>query len=334
MNLGNLSNHFECSLAGLLNMVGDSAHAVGTRAFLVGGTVRDLFLAFVGRSAVSGEDVDVMFESHLDEALVQLRLSLEKAVPTELFDSLKWRSYPEFLTAKVSLAPGVSCAALANELDFSQARRETYPSPGSHPLIKPGDLEADMLRRDFSINAICVSLSGESKGEVLDLCSGLGDLEKGILRVLHAKSFMDDPSRLLRAVRYKVRFGFCLEEETEDLFSCALRERYLDLLPKARLFFELKKAFSESCWPATVRELYRLGLLRQCLPSLDRCRPTDIDSCVDEIEEDACGLRDWRFVVAGLWRLANSSSFERDLKHYGLSKKAIDSILVLRGAKQ
>ena len=115
----------------------------------------------------------------------------------------------QFGTAKLRVG-GVS-------LDLVMARRESYAAPGALPTVEPGSLADDLARRDFSINAMAVSLSAESWGDLTDPFDGAGDLERRIIRVLHPGSFRDDATRLFRAARYAGRLGFGLEPETERL---------------------------------------------------------------------------------------------------------------------
>ncbi len=101
-----------------------------------------------------------------------------------------------------------------NELDFISTRSETYKHSAALPTVKPGTLKDDLVRRDFTINTLAVRLDGEHWGELRDDLGGLDDLKRGLVRVLHPKSFQDDPTRLFRAVRYEQRYGFQIVPET------------------------------------------------------------------------------------------------------------------------
>jgi tRNA nucleotidyltransferase (CCA-adding enzyme) len=160
-------------------------------AFLVGGAVRDLLL---GRERT---DVDIVLEG--DPEPIARRLGGEVV------------SHERFATAK----------ARAGELeaDLAAARAESYPRPGALPEVRPATLSEDLARRDFTINAMAVPLQGEPR--LIDPHDGATDLERGRLRVLHGGSFLDDPTRALRAARYAARFGFELEPETERLARSA-----------------------------------------------------------------------------------------------------------------
>lgn len=175
--------------------------------YVVGGAVRDLLL---GRGRA---DLDVVVEG--DAAGLAARLGAE---PVE---------HERFATAKVVLD--------GHELDLASARTETYAHPGALPEVAPAaGIEADLGRRDFTINAMAIPLRGESR--LIDPHGGRVDLEAGLLRILHSSSFVDDPTRAIRAARYAARFGFGLEEETErrlratDLTTVSSDRREAELL--------------------------------------------------------------------------------------------------------
>jgi tRNA nucleotidyltransferase (CCA-adding enzyme) len=156
--------------------------------YLVGGAVRDLLLG-LGRS-----DLDLVVEG--DAAALAERLG---GVAVE---------HTRFATAKLELE--------GHEVDVARARTEHYPRPGALPVVEPASsVEADLARRDFTINAMAIPLTGETR--LIDPYGGRADLEAGVLRVLHRESFVDDPTRAIRAARYAARLGLSLDEETERL---------------------------------------------------------------------------------------------------------------------
>jgi tRNA nucleotidyltransferase (CCA-adding enzyme) len=162
-----------------------------TPVYLVGGAVRDLLL---GRDRA---DVDLVVAG--DAVALARRLGGELAV------------HERFGTATV-LAEG-------HPLDLATARAESYPQPGALPEVRPGSLEDDLARRDFTINAMALPLRGEP--ELIDPHGGAADLEAGLLRVLHPRSFVDDPTRALRAARYAARLDLALEDQTAALLARA-----------------------------------------------------------------------------------------------------------------
>jgi tRNA nucleotidyltransferase (CCA-adding enzyme) len=160
--------------------------------YLVGGAVRDLLL---GQPRA---DVDLVVEG--DAGALASRLGGAE------------REHERFGTVKVEVE--------GHEIDIASARTETYPEPGALPVVAPADsVEADLGRRDFTINAMAIPLQGEAR--VIDPHAGAADLERGLLRVLHPRSFEDDPTRVIRAARYAARFGFTLEAETDRLMRRA-----------------------------------------------------------------------------------------------------------------
>ena len=185
--------------------------ASGTATYLVGGAVRDLLL---GRDRT---DLDIAVEG--DAAAVGRRLGGEV------------RTHERFATATVHTA--------GLELDLATSRSESYPEPGALPEIQPATLSEDLARRDFTLNAMAVPLAGDP--ELIDPHGGLEDLRRGALRVLHDDSFVDDPTRALRAARYAARYGFDLDPDTERL----LREADLATVSSDRVDAELRKLAAE-----------------------------------------------------------------------------------------
>jgi tRNA nucleotidyltransferase (CCA-adding enzyme) len=160
-------------------------------AYLVGGVVRDLLL---GREV---DDLDVAIEGDAEALMVLPGFSLER-------DAL-------FLTGRLEQGDV--------KIDVAQARAESYPAPGALPEVRPASIGEDLARRDFTVNAMAFPLSGDR--QLIDPHAGLNDLRAGLLRILYERSFVDDPTRALRAARYAARFGFELEPETDRLLRDA-----------------------------------------------------------------------------------------------------------------
>jgi len=212
------------------------------RAFLVGGTVRDLLL---DREAL---DVDVTIEGDA------VALAHEVAAST----GAKLKA-SEFGTA--TLKSG------AFRLDLTTARAETYAKPGALPKVRRSTIDDDLLRRDFTINAIAVELTGPSPGKILDPTGGVADLRAGLVRVLNDRSFQDDATRIIRAVRYAARFDFRIEDSTLDLIARDLS--YLDEISGTRLRQEMARVFAEDHPDRAIALLHELGVLRAIHPALD-----------------------------------------------------------------
>lgn len=227
----------------LLARIGSCAASLGHQAFLVGGPVRDLLL---GRTSL---DLDVVVEGDA------LAVAHAATVPGQSAPV----THPAFGTATI-------CSG-AFRIDFASARAESYERPGALPVVRPGTIEQDLVRRDFTINAMALTLDGRHRGELLDLHGGRADLEHGLLRVLHDGSFVDDATRIVRGVRYEQRFGFALEERTRELLQRGLP--YLDCISADRVRHELERTFAEGEPEMALRRLDMLGVLRAIHPSLN-----------------------------------------------------------------
>jgi tRNA nucleotidyltransferase (CCA-adding enzyme) len=201
--------------------------AAGLDAYLVGGVVRDLLL---GRDRA---DIDVVVEG--DARALAARLGGDA------------RRHDRFGTLAVRVG--------THEFDLASARAETYPHPGALPEVRPASLQEDLVRRDFTINAMAVPLSGEAT--LIDPHGGLDDLRAGRLRVLHDRSFADDPTRALRAARYAARYGFELDPDTAE----PLRTTDLDTVSSDRVDAELRRLAGDEDPRGALELLANWGLL-------------------------------------------------------------------------
>jgi tRNA nucleotidyltransferase (CCA-adding enzyme) len=154
------------------------------------------------------------------------------------------------------------------EIDIAMRRSETYAAPGALPEVAPGSAQQDLERRDFTINAIAVALAGEQAGQLRSVEGALEDLAMRHLRVLHDASFSDDPTRILRLVRYAARLGFEIEQHTSELLAAAIAGGALRTLSGQRLGAELRLALSEPEPLKPLAELERLGVLRAWQPGV------------------------------------------------------------------
>jgi tRNA nucleotidyltransferase (CCA-adding enzyme) len=229
---------------------------------LVGGAVRDLLLGRTPREldVVVGSG-DASFDEAFSDAAFTRAASL---LVTELAARLRILAEPNeherFGTAFVAWEGG--------QIDVATRRAESYPAPGALPEVRAGTSEEDLQRRDFTINAIAVSLGGEHRGELRAVPGALGDLEQGRLRVLHEQSFSDDPTRLLRMARYSARLGFEVEGHTAALARAAIAARALNTVSGARIGAELRLALAEADAIASLAALSELGVLGALHPRL------------------------------------------------------------------
>ena len=213
--------------------------------FLVGGAVRDLLR---GADSV---DLDFAVEGNAHSAA--------RALADRLGGQA--RDHERFGTATVK-ADGLS-------FDLAGTRRETYDRPGALPTVEPAQLAEDLGRRDFSINAMALGLSGDDLGHLYDPHAGFHDLQAGVIRVLHDRSFVDDPTRLLRALRYEARLGFGLDADTEKLARKAIAAGAPVTVSGARIGDELLDLLAEQRAAAGVRRMHELGLDKALDPALD-----------------------------------------------------------------
>jgi tRNA nucleotidyltransferase/poly(A) polymerase len=242
----------------LLTQIEALARERGTVLFLVGGAVRDLLL----NRAPWDQDLDLVVEGSAEDFGAALTARSGGQV----------KAFPDFLTAKVVKPTAFPSLA---EIDFASARQEIYPRPGALPCVSPARIEDDLRRRDFSINAMALRLgdfnrwaaAGQGLGviasQVLDYFDGRRDLEHGLVRVLHARSFMDDPTRVFRACRYAVRIAGALESVTEGLLRDALRQGALDTISVFRRLTELRKICAEASPDKIMALLARCGVFRE-----------------------------------------------------------------------
>ncbi len=231
------------------------------RVFVVGGFVRDLIL-----SRVAGDfDVDLVVEG---DGLAFAR-ALRSSTGGEL------REHGSFLTAKLtapfSLTEGE--APLLSEVDIATARKEEYVRPGALPVVSPTSIDQDLWRRDFSANALALPLEAYREflegaitldglvGCLVDPCGGVADLSNNQIRILHPKSFIDDPTRLFRGVRYAVRLGFHFDKETLSGFYDAVRCGAVATLTPRRVWNEVVSALDEPTPSEVLQEFIERGLL-------------------------------------------------------------------------
>ncbi len=208
--------------------------------YLVGGPVRDLLL---DRPIT---DLDLTVEGEAIDLAQRLAKKLRGSIKT----------HDRFGTAKVILP--------TRSIDLATTRTETYAQPGALPAVTPGNLQSDLIRRDFSINAIAIRLDGDHFGELIDLYQGAADLKRGLMRVLHAQSFVDDPTRIFRAARFAQRFNFKIDDATLNLMPAALP--IIDRVSGDRLRREFESIFKEDQPDKALALLDQWGILKQIDP--------------------------------------------------------------------
>lgn len=265
----NLSEKLETFLTAesmaVIRLVKTEAERLDLPLYIVGGSVRDLML---GRAT---KDFDFTVEGdagRLAESI--LRKYAGRVVFHTRFGTATWTL--DETTFKRLHIPMLGSEEFPPFLDLISARKETYTRPGTLPTVTRSTIEDDLRRRDFSVNAMALRLDGKHYGQLYDPLGGQADLERGLIRVLHEKSFIDDPTRMLRAVRYAERYGFEIEPGTLNLITDEAKD-ILARLSGERLRHEFDLIFEEKNPAAVLGRLAELDLLRPVHPSLQFTRP-------------------------------------------------------------
>ncbi|MBF0345777.1 MAG: CBS domain-containing protein [Nitrospirae bacterium] len=240
----------------LLIIAGETADKLNVKAYIVGGCVRDLL------RAQQNLDIDIVIEG--DGLLFA----------TELASHLhaKLKTHNRFQTAKISSIkhPQFDNANLSSDfaIDIATARTEHYESPAALPTVETSSIKKDLYRRDFTINTLAVSINKKNFGVLYDFFGGQKDLKERTIRVLHNLSFIEDPTRAFRAVRFSERFGFKISRHMEKLIKSALKFNLFDKLSGARMYDEFLLIFKETEAERTLHRLANLGLLKVLHPDL------------------------------------------------------------------
>jgi tRNA nucleotidyltransferase (CCA-adding enzyme) len=223
-----------------LEAIRDTAENMGYKVYLVGGFVRDLLLG------VPTTDIDIVVEGNGLQFAEKVKERLEGKTRLILHES--------FGTARL---------VMNNEthIDIAGSRREEYEFPGALPIVEESTLKDDLFRRDFTINAMALCLNKDHFGELIDYYGGLRDLEQGEIRFLHNLSFIDDPTRILRAVRFAGRYRFRFAKVTKDAIGTALKEKVLTKISPERFTEELFLIYNEQNYLVMGRILEEYGVL-------------------------------------------------------------------------
>jgi len=232
-------NRLPARYLSVLRQIGRLADERGVSVYLVGGVVRDLLL----KREIWDLDLTVEGDGIAFARLVVGRYRAGLAV------------FERFATARLAFPDGL-------KMDIATTRRESYAQPAVLPTVQPASIEEDLYRRDFTINAMAVQLNSRQFGRLLDVYGGQRDLHTRTIRVLHAGSFQDDPTRIFRAIRFEQRFGFHLERATLRLLVQAASRNLIQQLSGPRLQNEILLLFAERDPVRAVARLAQLKLLR------------------------------------------------------------------------
>ena len=233
-----MKSKFPSEIFNILKLSGKVASGLGLTAYLVGGSVRDLLRGEVNL------DIDIVIEG--DGIAFAQSLGLE-------------------LNAKVKTHKRFGTAVLVAghlKFDVASARTEYYESPAALPRVESSSIKKDLYRRDFTINALAIRLDQDNFGQLLDFFGGQRDIKEKTIRILHNLSFIEDPTRAFRAIRFSERFGFKLSRQTVNLIKAAVKIHLFDKLSGSRLYDELGLLFIETEPVRAARRLAEFDLLR------------------------------------------------------------------------
>ena len=203
-------------LDNLLMEFGRVGDELGYSVYAVGGFVRDLLMR------VENFDVDIVVEGDG----IRLAEEFEKKFPCRI------RTHKKFGTAIILLPDGL-------KVDVATARLEVYESPAALPTVEKGSIKMDLYRRDFTINTMAIQLNPKAFGELIDFFEGVKDIKEKVIRVLHNLSFVEDPTRVFRAIRFEQRLGFQIGKHTQNLMKNGVKMGFMDRLSGGRVLSEL-----------------------------------------------------------------------------------------------
>ena len=229
----------------VLRTAGEVAEGMGSSTYLVGGLVRDLLLG------VENLDVDITVEGD--------GIAFAKKLAQRLSGRVKGQT--RFGTAIVTFRGGF-------KIDVATARQEYYERPAALPTVQKSSLRDDQFRRDFTINAMAIKLNPGEFGKLIDFFGGERDLKRGVVRTLHHGSFLDDPTRIFRAVRFSERYQFEIDEGTKDLIKQATNLAMFDALTIERVRDELVLILSEKKPVRAIRRMAELHELKFIHPGI------------------------------------------------------------------
>ena len=245
----------------LMERIGRFANTRGHSAFVVGGLVRDLILG------ARNLDLDIVIEGDAIKLGEELARKLKAAIVV----------HRKFGTCSIITKDRL-------KIDLATARKETYVSPAALPSVEFSSLKDDLIRRDFTINAMAISLNRTSFGQLIDFFGGERDLSKGIIRVMHDGSFIDDPTRIFRAVRFEQRFGFRIDPHTERLITGAIDRKMFEVVEPQRIRDEIVLLLKEKEPLRALKRMAQLDELRFLHPKirLDN-RLVSLYSSIDDV---------------------------------------------------
>lgn len=290
-----LNKYLPESISHYLDIARDTAIELGYDIYLVGGAVRDILL-----KDYDIHDIDLAIEGDTAEFADLFRFKIEP---------VGFIYHQPFNTATFNIDEDL-------HIDVAMCRTESYPQKAVLPIVEPAELRDDIKRRDFTINAMAISLTEGNK--LIDIFNGEKDLKNGLVRVLHKKSFLDDPTRIWRAVRYACRFGFEIEPGTLALIE---RDKgNLSLLTPERRRYELECVLGEEEPIKALKKANELGLISLSAEIIERL-------------EEAGKLDILTFMAAYLEDKADTVIL-KECEYWGLNSHDRDVLIEMNAAKK
>jgi len=308
----NLWKFFPDGVRKILRNISTVAKTLKCNTYLVGGIVRDALLK------IPNFDIDIVVEGD------GIKFARELAAGFEC----KLECHQKFGTAVLVLKSG-------QHIDVASARIEYYESPAALPTVERGSIKQDLSRRDFTINTMAVSLNKKNFGEILDFFGGREDLKNKVIKVLHKMSFIEDPTRIFRAVRFEKRLGFKMDPYTEKLARTTINMNIVSRLNGVRIRDELIYIFNEENSQEAIKRLYGLGALKKIGIKVKADAEfmgqlKKILKCYRELKvfySSSGGIKRWRLLFTLLLKGIGSDKIESWCSWLKVRKKDINIIL-------
>lgn len=308
--LSMMEERLPAKILATLRLAGQIADHLGSTVYCVGGFVRDFFLQ------VPNFDIDLVVEGNGEELAISLAERLGG----------KQRIHERFRTAVVSLPDGT-------KIDVATARTEYYEFPAALPRVEKSSIREDLYRRDFTINTLAIYLNSDRFGDLIDYFGGRRDLEKGIIRILYNFSFVEDPTRILRAIRFEQRYSFTIEPDTLRFAIDAIERRMLGKLSYKRILHELILILSEKDPGNSLDRMKEIGLWKYILPEvklehLNRVTLKRISIMVAWLEERyyPANVKSWLVYILVLLARLSEDEVEGVLQRYPFDNYTIRAI--------
>ena len=229
----------------IMKNAGKEAEEMGYQAFLVGGFVRDLFLRY------KNLDLDLVIEGD----------GIKFVKSFSAMNKFTAKYHLKFGTAQIIASDGL-------KIDVATARREYYESPAALPVVELSTIRQDLYRRDFTINTLAIRLNPGHFGEMIDFFGGQRDIKNRVIKIIHSLSFVEDPTRIFRALRFEQRFGFSISKETGNLIRNAVKMSIPHRLSGLRLFAELRLILQENDPASIIKRMADFDLLKFFHPQI------------------------------------------------------------------